>query len=366
MTPHDVDSLKTGLQFLRKCKEDAHLYDPERFYRYRRVLDRNCLLTILISDPDDWEEHEITLYHHATNEVTSLGYFAPYKNVHFHYVPYSHPFRFLSRFTQDGNYVVLLGPIYKSVSKERIPLIAIYQIAPSEQIFEKKFQESDVPFIDCNPIGIAMSEQSITKGEYHVAILVKCMALILLNVVTLEYSTLELESVSPHYHTDFKQRSTDCLSFSPDGQILTMFCYMDDESMNACLVIDAGRLEPLFWMATDTGCYWQQWLFPMFSACGTKMLISTKLYGENDESKYEVMFYKISRILSLKNLCRVVILEFVRPAMLHELPLPQEMIVFLSGSRPTQTFEHNQTELYHQTSIESHDDKIQTCKCNLL
>ena len=85
--------------------------------------------------------------------------------------------------------------------------------------------------------------------------------------------------------------------------------------MNACLIIDVSKLEPLFWMAVDGGCCWQRWLFPMFSACGTKMVLSTNLENEDDESKYELMFYKISSVLSLKDLCRVVILERVRSSL---------------------------------------------------
>ncbi len=82
------------------------------------------------------------------------------------------------------------------------------------------------------------------------------MAIILLNVVTLKSSTLQLESVRLQCHSSLVLHMTDILTFSPDARFLTVFCYM-----------------------------------------------------ENDESKYELMFYQISSVLSLKDLCRVVILE---------------------------------------------------------
>ena len=349
------------------------MFHPGNFNRHTRILDRNYRSAVLTRDVFPvLSEREITLYDHTANVITLLRYASPFQ---FPDLPSGHPFHFLCRLTQDGNYMVLLGPIYETVLK-RTAIIDIYQVAlPVQLIFHKIIAESDGPFIGCNPIGIAMSQQSIAEGRYQLAILSQHMALILFNLMTLKSSTLRLKSVSAQYHTNFGVRNAACLTFSPDGQVLTMFCFMDDECTNACLIIDVGKLEPLFWIAAGECCHWQQWLFPMFSACGTKMVLSTKLSGENDESKYELMFYDISLTnRSLKNLCRDVILEFVGPAVLHELPLPQDIIAFLGGTRPTQKLEHNQPEhsqpkdrqvqpeLNHPTPA----DETKTHRCNLL
>ena len=75
------------------------------------------------------------------------------------------------------------------------------------------------------------------------------------------------------------------------------------------------------------------------------------LENEDDESKYKLMFYKISSILSLKDLCQVVILERVRSPLLHKLPLAKDkdMIEFLGGD-----------------TLRLQSDKNMTCRCDLL
>ena len=180
--------------------------------------------------------------------------------------------------------------------RKKSQVIAIYQLAPPMKLLSPMHVLSNVAHMPSPSVNRALHAQ----GEYEVAILnFTCMAIILLNVVTLKSSTLQLESVRLQCHSSLVLHMTDILTFSPDARLLTVCCYMENESMNACLITDVSKLETLFWMAADGGCCWQRWLFPMFSACGTKMVL---LENEDDESKYKLMFYKISSILSLKDL----------------------------------------------------------------
>ncbi|CAB4033430.1 PREDICTED: uncharacterized protein LOC105319134, partial [Paramuricea clavata] len=330
LTAYSVDSLKMGLQSLRKRNESVRrngflpsqdFYIPMYWYD---ILHTN--VTILMSCHPAEEKHEISFLDHATDAITHLGYFSTYpRKPHL-----------LCNLTQDGNYVVLLGPLSYTrsllASNSQTPVIGVYQLAPPMQLFEKRFK--DTPFIKCDPIGIALSPASIIGGQYLIAIVTMGMAVILLNVVTLERSTVQLEFVLPQ---SFWQAiwGTDCVSFSPDGRFLSVMCCMENEFMNTCLIMDVSTLEPLCWMAAEGTLSWLRWLFPMFSACGTKVVLSTFSGYENeyDDTKYELMFYKISRMQSLKFSCRVVILELVKPSLLDQLPLPQDLITFLGGGR---------------------------------
>jgi hypothetical protein len=377
LTAYSLDSLKMGLQSLRKHNESLAADDnpaPVRrngflpsqdFYTPR--LGGNGLLTILMSyHPAEKEKHEISFLDHATNAITHLGYFSAYGFQRIDQGCCPHEPRLLCSLTQDGNYVVLLGPLSYTRSQyssnSQTPVIGVYQLAPPMQLFEKRFK--DTPFIKCDPIGIALSPASIIGGQYLIAIVTFGLAVILLNVVTLERSTVQLEFVSPQFYMVAEEiRGTDCISFSPDGRFLSVMCCMQNESMNTCLIMDASTLEPLCWMAAEGTLTWLRWLFPMFSACGTKVVLSTFSEHENeyDDTKYELMFYKVSGMQSLKVLCRVVILELVKPSLLDQLPLPQDLITFLGGGRTAL-----QISEPGDTGSSQRSGKKITCRCNLL
>ena len=378
MTVYSVDSLKMGLRSLREHKESLLADDnpvpvrqngfvpAEEFYSLR--LGGNGLLTILMSYyGDEKDKHEIEFLDHATNECISLGYFPAYGFSKIDQGCCPRPPYLLCNLTQDGRHVVLFGPLRYTQSlissSNTTPVIAIYQLTPPMQLYEKRFKNT--PFIKCDPCGIAVSSPSILQREYKVAIVTFNSAIILLDMLTLERSTLQLESVGLkeqlicyHYHGELGEK---CLDFSPDGRFLSLSCYLQSSTTHACLIIDVSTLEPLCFAHHKIYYGWLRWLFPVFSVCGMKFVLSTisDFEDEHDESKYELRFFKISGLQSLKVLCRVVILECVPPKLVDQLPLPQDMITFLGGGRLTGMLEE---------SLPSHvrRGKCETCKCNLL
>ena len=325
----------------------------------------NGLLTILMSY--DWsaeDQNTIEFLDHATNECTFLGYFPTYGFFKIDQGCCPRPPQLLCNLTQDGKHVVLFGPLLYTHSlnspSSQTPVIAVYQLTPPMQLYEKRFKNA--PFIKCDPCGIAVSSPSILQGQYKVAIVTVKTAIILLNMLTLERSTLQLESVGLTEQLIYRgEVGENCLNFSPDGRFLSLSCYVQNKTMHACLIIDVSTLEPLCFVPHERCFSWLRWLFPMFSVCGMKFVLSTYLDFENvyDENKYELRFFKISGIQSLKVLCRVVILECVPPKLVNQLPLPEDMISFLGGDRLTRMLEESQPS-------RSPRDKCVTCKCNLL
>ena len=386
LSAYSYDSLRMGLQSLREHNESLAANDnqlpirrngfvqSEEFELFRRpIIGGNGLLTIHMSYyPIKEDKHDISILDHATNEVTHLGYFTAYgfQNINQGCCP--HEPRLLSCLTQDGNYVVLFGPQAYTRSQfprnSQTPVIAIYQLEPPMQLLEKRFK--DTPFIKCDPAGIALSPASISSGQYLVAIVTYSMAILLLNVVTLERSTLQLDSVVPQLYIEVELApKVNCVAFSPDGRFLSVMCFMENQAMTVCLIIDVTKLEPLYWMEADGKLFCLGWLFPMFSACGTKVVISTYSDCENmyDESKYELKFYKISCIQSLKILCRVVILECTEPSSVDQLPLPKDLIAFLGGGSKIRGYAHSSQQMVQMNTEPSEQSENETtCRCTLL
>ena len=374
LSKYNVDSLKMALHSLKQHNENLAAEDnllPLRTNGFvhpvdflQNVVGGNGLLTILISFfAVKKMKHEISVLDHATDEITHLGYFSAYG---FHQIDQGcmpRPPRLLFGFTYGGSHLVLFGPTRYTSShspKGNTPVIAIYQLAPPMLLYEKRFK--DTPFIKCNPDGIALSPAGITRGRYLVAIVTRDMSIILLDVTTLQRSTLKLETVQPQFYirAEYSLKGK-CIDFSPDGRFLSLMCFVATDCVNACLIIDVATLEPLCWFEADGTLFCLRWLFPMFSACGTKIAVSTYSGFENtyDVSKYEMRFYQISAMQSLKVLCRVAILECVRPALLDQLPLPQNLIAFLGGS---------DVGAFQEMQVDKHDESESkvTCKCTLL
>jgi hypothetical protein len=304
------------------------------------------------------EIYEVSVLDHATNETTGLGNLTA---MGFHtkvdFCGTGTPPGFCTSLTQNGSHLVLFGP-----RKCEMPVISIYQLVPPVHLFEKRFK--DIPFSNCDADRIALSPVGITNGHYLVAIVTSSMAVILLNATTLQRSSLQLQSIRRQsctdvYHACLKGK---CIDFSPDGRFLSVLCFMQIESANACLIIDAAALEPLCWFEANGHFIILRWLFPMFSACGTKIAVSTYPDFEDrfDENKYEIKFYKISTLQSLKVLSRVAILERVSPALLDQLPLPRDLIAFLSG--------YDIAAFQGTIKFDTHDESENgiTCKCTLL
>ena len=277
LTPHSFNSLKVGLQSLKDNNERLATdrnpgpvrrngFVPPREF-YTPIVGGNGLITILMyyRSYQKEDEHEIKFLHHASNEVTSLGHFTAYGYSQIDQGCCPRAPRLLCGLTQDGNYAVMLGPLGYTHQRSPItetPTVAIFQISPPLQLFEKRFTKA--PFMKCAPIGIALDRSSIVHGQYRVLILTYKMAIICLNLITLERSVLQLESLKPQPFLE------NCITLSSDGRLLTVFCCMQYESIFACLVIDVSTLEPLCWVDADRNLGWLRWIFPMFSACETK------------------------------------------------------------------------------------------------
>ena len=374
LSPYAFDSLKTALQSLRQHSERLATENypspiqTNGFVNFGEyaipVSGGNGLFSISIGYyPYHKSKLPVKIIDHATNEITEIGYFSAYG---FHEVDQGcmpRPPRLLFGLTQNGSHLVLFGPQRyarsKFPNKNEAPEITIYQLAPPMEMFEKRVKNT--PFIKCDPDGIALSPAGVTHGHYLVAIVTRGMAIILLNVKTLEHSSLQLESVQPQFDVQHEYSiKRKCIDFSPDGQFLSVMCFMRNESKNACLIIDVASFEPLCWMEADGTFMCLGWLFPMFSTCGTKLAVCAYPDFESmyDESKYEMKLFKISGIQSLKVLCRVAILECVTPSLVDQLPLPQNLIAFLIGSRTVQGLDAGAG---HKES-----ESKTTCKCTLL
>jgi hypothetical protein len=301
------------------------------------IVGGNGVFTMLISlypNQEEWQ-YELSVLDHATTLTSHFGYFSAYGCRPIRKGGVLCPLRLYCGIAQNGSHLVLFGPkrytSHKSAESET-PVIAIYRLAPPEKLFERRFNE-DTSFIKCDPDGIALSPVGLTQGHYLVAIVTRDMVVILLNVTTLKRSRLQLQLVKPQtYIKDEYSTNGKCIDFSPKGRLISVMCFLQTESVNACLIVDVTTLEPLYWMEVDGTFMCLRWLFPMFSASGTEMAVCTyNNYGNTyDDSRYEMRFYEIPGIpQTLKILCGAVILECVARSKLHKLNLPQELIEYL-------------------------------------
>ncbi|XP_028414122.1 uncharacterized protein LOC114537193 [Dendronephthya gigantea] len=372
---YSADSVRMFLWFLRKQK------DPQKQCKVALQhlvfegnltvpLHGNGLVTILLSDEFE-EDLKVIFIDHATNEITLLGYFPAPESILFNMVvrgDFTKKTQFFCRLTHDGNHAVLLGP----PRSPELLAIAVYQLSPPVQLFERRFEET--PFVKHDPLAIALNPSSVLQGQYQMAMITgneKEIILTMLNLVTLRHSILQLESVQPqsrwpiYWMYGARDYRGDRIDFSSDGRFLSVPCYIENESMDACLIIEVSTLEPLCRISMDSTLddLWLTWRFPVFSECETKLITChiAKENGRRNKQKYELLFYKIPAMYSLKILCRAVIVECVRPTLLDQLPVPKDMIEFLRGKyNPIRDFPRGS----RTSQLPIPDDK--TSRCNLL
>lgn len=271
----------------------------------------------------------------------------------------------LCQLTPDGDFVVFFGPLEfarTTSPKSDVPVLAIYQVSPANCLFEKNCKK--IPFLKCSPVGISLSPVSIHQRHYRTAMVTEEMEVRLWDSTSANNASLQLESVS-HWviqRNCYRNPFGSCIKFSPDGRLLSLACFMESEGKCACLILNASSLEPLCWMEAFEVNSWLHWIFPIFSTCGTKLVLCSYSDSDNkyDFNKSELFFYRIPiTVQSLKLLCRVAILERVPSPSLKQLPLPNDLISFLAGPAGDHV-QDGSTE-----SFPSVEKKI-TCKCTLM
>lgn len=314
------------------------------------------------------ERHEVVTYDHASKNIQPLGYLPVHKcngdfGIMGRFGCCVHEPGVLCQMTPNGDFVVLFGPLRfaqtNSLASDE-PVLLIYEVSTAKCLFEKNCKK--ISFLKCSPIGISISPSGIQLGRYRVAMVTEKMEVRIWDTGLREGSVLQLEAVSQCLFNYLSNRNPheSCIKFSPDGQLLSVLCYMESEGTCACLILRASDLELLCWMAADENHTWLRWIFPMFSACGTKLVLGTYSDSDNkfDLKRFELLFHKVSlRVQALKFLCRVVILGAVHPHSLEKLPLPNDLISYLSCSSAVQELDKCNITV---------PEKSTTCKCNLM
>ena len=242
----------------------------------------------------------------------------------------------LCQLSPSGDLAILLGPrefAHAYARTDDAPVLLVYHIPTAKLLLEKNCKK--LSFVKCDPIGISICPASVAKGEYRIVHISKSMEVYSWNARTERVISLQLESVSPCRFNSGSSRnpSDSCIKFSPDGRCLSVMCYVENETNCACVILNSATLEALCWMAFDEYNTWFRWLFPIFSACGTKIALSTYRESSNkyDLTKYLVVLHQLPIVDgTLKFLCRNVILQRVHPSLINQLPLPSDLIDFLT------------------------------------
>ena len=206
------------------------------------------------------------------------------------------------------------------------PVLLVYRIPTAKLLQAKNCKK--LSFVKCDPIGISICPASIAKGECRIVHISQSMEIHLWNALTVRVTSLQLESISPCRFNSgsSKNPSESCVKFTQDGRFLSVLCYAENERKCTCVILNAAIIPHEY----NT---WFRWLFPIFSACGTKFVMST--YSDSTKkynlTKYEVILHQLPIVDgTLRFLCRRVILQRIHPSLNNQLPLLSDLIEFVS------------------------------------
>lgn len=297
------------------------------------TLNGDGLLSICMRVLDnDKGKHKIYIYDHTTNKLRFLGNIPRHAFVvDIDQSVFDHDDSVfvegvIGALTQDSKYVVVLA--YST----DLLTVNVFDVVNTSCLLE--INCSDIEFLRCRPLGIALNPQGIPQGRFQVAIQNDDMEIRLWEGATLSEYAAKLEDVDScvEYQRGIINARDSTLKFSPDGRLLCVLAYFPDESTCKCVILDAETLEPFCLMNYGFACSDMYRVFPCFTFCSSKFAILSIEHDRDfyDLEKYKYLYFEIPpRMDSLKQLCKFTILKNVHISMLKTLPLPADLLTFL-------------------------------------
>ena len=344
-TPRTLQSMKNFIKRLspviyrheamrihRTCLElpCENLNEPIKDYR---TLNGDGLISVCMKVKDQAHRHEIAVYNHVTEELKHVG------SIPRHHFNMSHDqFVFnmddpkfvegvIGAITYDGKFVAIFA------HSQSLRVVSVFDIANAVCFFEKNLSQSKF-FKDCQPTGIALLPDGPSTSQFNIAVLSYNMEIRVWNTGDCLGKIVKLEDARSSFGLGYNiiNHRESFLRYSPDGRYLCVLAYV--ESRYLCVVLDAITLQALFKMPYNFTYGQLCCIFPCFTVCNSQFVMFTP----QDEKYYEIEnyqlhFYEIPQKLQcLKDLCRLSILRAVDRSNLSNLPLSQNLLLFLTGS----------------------------------
>ena len=303
-------------------------------------------------DSDKKKHHKICIYDHKTNKLRYLGNIPRHTFVDefdksiFNYDDPEFVEGVIGALTHDSRYVVVLA-----YSTAQLTL-NVFDILNSSCLLENDC--SEIGFLRCRPLGIALNPQGVLQGRFQVAIQNDNMEIRVWEATTHSQHAAKLEDARPclGYERRIINARDSTLKFSPNGRLVCIPAYFPDQKSCKCVILDAESLEPFCLMTYGFMNSEMYSIFPCFTSCGSKFAMLS-VEHENDYydlEKYKYLYFEIPpRIECLKELCKSTILKSVHISMLEKLPLPSELITFLGGNSTSSMLANHDVEKKHCT-----------------
>ena len=341
--PRTVQSVEMYIQRSGPWME-AHFEDnlfEASFENLRLPTENHCTLNgdgllsvcVRINDSNKKKHHKICIYDHMTNKLRFLGNIPRHAFVgEFQASNDNDPKLFqklIGALTHDSRYVAVLAYSANQVTFNVFDVVNVSCLLAIDC--------SDIGFLQCCPIGIALNAQGIMEGRFQLAIQNRNMEIRVWEAFTRSHYSAKLEGVKPcvDYEEEIINLRRSTLKFSPNGRFLCVPAYFPEEKTCKCVILDVESLEPFCMMTYSLMCREMYSIFPCFTSCGSKfaMLSIECRMDYYDLEKYKYLYFEIPpRIESLKVLCKSTILKSVHISVLGKLPLPSDLITFLGGS----------------------------------
>ena len=307
-----------------------NLCEPTNNYR---TLNGDGLISVCMRVHDQARQHEIATYDHASEELKKLGSIPRHRFVMnmdasvFCMDDPKYVEGVIGAMTQDAQFLAIFA------HSKNLRVVSVFDIPNAVCLFEKHLSQSEF-FQDCQPTGIALVPTGISKSEFNIAVLSYNMEVRVWNTGNCMGRIAKLEDASSSFGLGLGviNHRESFLKFSPNGRYLCVLAYVD--SMCICIVMDAISLQALFRMPYDFTYGHLSCIFPCFTVCASRFVMFTpKEEDYYDIDSYQLHFFEIPQKLKcLKDLCRLSILGGVDWSNLSKLSLPQDLILFLTGS----------------------------------
>lgn len=299
-----------------------------------RTLNGDGLVSICMKVHDQSRRHKIAVYDHVKEDLKYLGSIPHH---HFEMSVDQSVFCLndpqfvegvIGAMTEDAQFVAIFS------HSKSLRVLSVFNIPNAVCLIEKDLSRSEF-FHDCQPTGVALGPTGLSSSQFNIAILSCNMELRVCNTGNNLGKMVGLKDARPSFglgHSVINPRESFLRFSSGRGRYLCVLAYVD--SMCTCVVMDAISLQALYRMPYDFTYGHLCCIFPCFTACGSRFAMFTPNNGDYyDIENYQLYFYEIPRKLQcLKDLCKLLILRVVDRSNVNKLPVPQEIILFLTGS----------------------------------
>jgi hypothetical protein len=344
-TPRTIESIK---MFVKRLKPVMLAREARRIHRTSlpipsenlnqpvndyRTLNGDGLISVCIRVNDEARHHVIATYDHITEELKQLGTIPRHRFIMsvdasvFCMDDPKYVEGVIGAMTHDAQFVAIFA------HSKNLRVVSVFNIPNAVCLFEKNLSQSEF-FQDCQPTGVALVPTGVSKTQFNIAVLSHNMEVRVWNTGNYMGRIVKLEGARSSFGLGLGviNHRESFLKFSPDGRYLCVLALVD--SMYMCIVMDAISLEALYKMPYDFTYGHLCCIFPCFTMCASRFVMFTpKEENYYDVASYQLHFFEIPQTVKcLKDLCRLSILRVVNWSNLSKLSLPQDLILFLTGS----------------------------------